>query len=453
MRRPAARAHPPAARAGFARAAMLLAIGVLLGLIGRALVERVGRDADDRREIEFERALRLVQRSFVEPRDTDRLLDGALRGLVAELDPYSRYYDQRETGRLERETTGQYDGIGVLFAPDGPPWQVLFPIPDSPAIEAGLRVGDRLVSVAGEDADTLDFPALRELLGHGERGPVRVEVEGLDGAPRSLEVTPSQVLDPSVRRIELLDADLGPVGYLSIGTFTRRTAEEFDRAVDALRARGARALVIDLRGNLGGVLDGALAIADRFVRDGALLSTETREGIDVSRASAERTRYHGMPLALLVDGNSASASEVLAGALQDHRVGVLVGEPTYGKGTVQTLTRLPELEGVLRVTTAVYRTPSGRLIERSLGGAWNAGLAPDIEVPVDAEQRAEIASYLGSFGPRLEHQSAVAAWERRDGVELVRPHPDDPPLRAALDLLAGRRPTPPTADSASDSPR
>ena len=123
------------------------------------------------------------------------------------------------------------------------------------------------------------------------------------------------------------------------------------------------------------------------------------------------------------------------------RLGVLVGEPSYGKGTVQTLTRLPELEGVLRVTTAVYRTPSGRLIERSLGGAWDAGLAPDLEVELDDDRHLAIREYLATFGPRLEHQIAVRAWQSEVDVQLIRSHPDDPQLDAALELLAGRHPS------------
>lgn len=430
----------PCGRRGAARTWTLLAIGALLGLVGDAVWERVDRESPERQQAEFVGALELVEQTFVEPRSRDRLLDGALRGLVAELDPYSRFYDRTETSRLERETTGRYDGIGVLFAPVEERWRILFPLPGSPAAEAGLRVGDRLVTVAGEPSDGLEFGRLRELLGDGDAGPVALEIEGLDGERRNAAVTPSRVVDPSIRRMAVLDSGDGKVGYLSIGSFTRLTATEFIECVRDLRSRGARALVIDLRGNLGGVLDSALAIADEFVSEGALLKTESRDGVDVAWATPEPSRLEGFPTVVLIDGESASASEVLAGALQDHRRAVLVGEPSYGKGTVQTLTQLEELEGVLRVTTSVYRTPSGRLIERSLGNAWDSGLAPDLVVAVDDGTRNQLRAYLATFGPRLEHQQAVAAWDAGTEQELVRPHPEDPQLEAALELLAGRRP-------------
>ena len=433
--------HAAPARRGAARALLLIVIGVLLGLVGERILGRLTRDADGRRWDEFEQALGLVEQTFVEPRETDALLDGALRGVASTLDPYSRYYDRSETTRLERETTGQYDGIGVLFAPTGERWRVLFPLPDSPAAEAGLGVGDLILSVGDVSANELDFPSLRERLGDGDAGPVALEVEDRAGERRTVAVTPAQVLDPSVRRIRMIEHGDLDVGYLSIGSFTRRTAGEFDVVTRELRTRGADAFVIDLRGNLGGVLDSALAIADRFVPEGALLQTESRSGVEISWSTPSETTLRDVPVAVLIDRDSASASEVLAGALQDHRLGVLVGEPSYGKGTVQTLTRLPELEGVLRVTTAVYRTPSGRLIERSLGGAWDAGLAPDLEVELDDDRHLAIREYLASFGPRLEHQIAVRAWQSEVDVQLIRSHPDDPQLDAALELLAGRHPS------------
>jgi carboxyl-terminal processing protease len=427
-------------RSGFARTATLLVLGGLLALVGETVYERLRTEEVDRQRREFDLAREHIERTFVQERDTGRLLVGALRGMTAELDPYSKFYDHTETARLERETTGLYDGIGVLFAPLEERWRILFPLPHSPAEAAGLRVGDRLLTVGGEDATQLELPALRALFADGSAGAVELEVEGLDGMRRTAAVQPAQVIDPSIRRIRLIEGGPAPVGYLSIGAFSRRTSADFDETVAQLRARGAAALVVDLRGNLGGVLTAALEIANRFVAEGTLLETVSRDGVEVTRADPRAAHLAGLPTVLLVDRSSASASEVLAGALQDHRVAVLVGEPTYGKGTVQSLTPLPRLQGVLRVTTAVYRTPAGRLIERSLEGAWDAGLAPDLAIDLDDGERRALAEYLSAFGPRLDCAEAVAAWERRDGLQLVAPHPPDPVLDAALQLLAGERP-------------
>ncbi|WP_145069709.1 S41 family peptidase [Engelhardtia mirabilis] len=433
-----------APRAGFAQAATLVLVGILAGLVLQAVFDRYATDTTARQVAEVDQVRGLIERTFVQPRDSEQLLDGALRGMLGELDPYSKYYDNTETGDLERQTSGLYDGIGVLFAPIPERWRILHPLPESPALAAGFRVGDLLVTINGEPAAELELEAVRAHFADGSKGPVAVEVEGLDGERRELEVQPARTTDPTVRRVRMIDNGgdaFDRVGYASIGSFSRRTPGEFDEAVDGLRDRGARRLVIDLRGNRGGVLGAALAIANRFVEEGALLQTESRAGLEVTYAQSGYAKYADMSVAVLMDGISASASEVLAGALQDHRAAVLVGERSYGKGTVQSLTPLHELDGVVRITTAVYRTPSGRLIERSLGGAWKAGLEPDLAVtPASDEQAQLIALYLSRYGPPLEHLSAVLAWQESSGLALVAPPPPDPVLDAALELLAGRRP-------------
>ena len=439
---PHPRPHPD--RAGFAQGLTLLVVGVLAGLVLQAAYDRWGTGATARQLDEVDQVRTLIERTFVEPRESEELLDGALRGMLGELDPYSKYYDYTETEELERQTSGLYDGIGVLFAPIEERWRILHPLPDSPALAAGFKVGDLLVTIAGEPAADMDIDAVRAQFADGSAGPVTVEVEGLDGEPRTLEVQPARTIDPTVRRVRLIDNGddaFDRVGYLSIGSFSRRTPAEFESVVDGLRTRGARRLVIDLRGNRGGVLGAALSIANRFVDDGALLQTESRSGLEITYAQPNQATYDDMSVAILMDGISASAAEILAGALQDHRAAVLVGERSYGKGTVQSLTPLRELDGVVRITTAVYKTPSGRLIERSLGGAWKAGLEPDLAVsPANDEQRAMIAMYLARYGPPLDHLHAVMAWQESSGLPLLAAPPTDPVLDAALELLAGRRP-------------
>jgi len=435
-----------ARRAGFARAATLLVVGILMGLVLQAALDRFAADPTARQLEEVDRVRELIERSFVRPLESEDLYDAALRGMLDGLDAYSKYYDNVETKVLQRQTTGLYDGIGVLFAPSLETWHILYPMPDSPAEEAGFRVGDRLVTVAGELAEELPIDELRAHFADGSKGTVEVLVEGLDGERRTLDVQPARVVNPTLRQVRVIKSKDPAradehVGYLSIESFSRRTFGEFDAAVEGLRARGARRLVIDLRGNGGGVVSSAVGIANRFVRQGALLRIESRNGTEVSVAQPDQAVYADMPVAILMDGHSASAAEILAGALQDHRAAVLVGERSYGKGTVQTLTPLRELDGTVRITTSVYRTPSGRLIERSLQGAWEAGLEPDLALaPTDAERR-DIDIFLASYGAPLDLRHEVLSWQEHSGLQLLPPPPADPVLDAAIQLLTGERPS------------
>jgi carboxyl-terminal processing protease len=228
------------------------------------------------------------------------------------------------------------------------------------------------------------------------------------------------------------------IGYVSIAAFSRQTPQEFDRAVLLLEKEGLRALVIDLRGNPGGILDAAVEIANRFIREGTIVTTEERRERHVRAALPEEAKLAGMPLVLLIDGGSASASEVLAGAVQDRAVGALVGESSYGKGTVQTLTKIGEDRAMVKLTTAHYLTPSGRRIERR---ETDSGLAPDLLVACDQAERQRVHEYLGSYSPPPDTLPALESWERTEGVELFARPPADRQLDAACDLLRGVRPS------------
>jgi carboxyl-terminal processing protease len=194
--------------------------------------------------------------------------------------------------------------------------------------------------------------------------------------------------------------------------------------------------VLDLRANPGGILDAAVRIANRFLESGTIVLTRTRSATEVKEAVAGEARFTDLPLVVLVDGTSASASEVLAGALQDHCAAVLVGEPTYGKGTVQTLRRLIEDRGVVKITTAVYHTPSNRSIERYEGTEAGSGITPDLWVELGAERRSAIHAFLATYSPPEPALESIRSWEEREGLALVAPPPADPQLEAALELFA-----------------
>lgn len=429
----------PSAQIGLWVVLVWMATGALGALLAGRLWDRFGAGTEAREMAVLRQVRTLVERSYVREPAERELLDGALRGMIDDLDPYSRYVPPRETAQLEQETSGVFVGIGVVFAQTGETYRVLYPLPGGPAEAAGVRVGERILRLDGERADEPGLGTLRDRLQGAAGRQVELELEDLEGTRRTLALRPEPVVDPTVRHARLLPGGDG-IGYLAISSFSRRTPEEFDRAVAALRERGMSSLVLDLRGNLGGVLESATRIANRFVAEGLIVRSESRAGHEDWRAEKAHAGLLGMPLVVLIDRDSASASEVLAGALQDHRAAVLVGERSYGKGTVQTLLRVRGTGGVVKLSTALYRTPSGRLIERNLPGAWDAGLVPDVEIELPIAEHRALRQFLSGYGAPLAHQEAIRAWEAERGVELLTAPPPDAHLDAALELFAGRRP-------------
>lgn len=416
-------------------------LGVLAGMLVLLIAQELVPERADPASAQFERIKDFTRTHFVRELSEQELVDRALHGMIDGLDPYSRYYDPSEDERVRRETEGDFKGIGVIFRRPTEQGQVLFPLVGTPAWEAGLHVGDTFLAIDGEPVEGLDEETFRERLRASGKDKLLVRVRALDGLEREVELRPRVLLDPTVRHEALVDEARG-VGYLCIRSFTHRTAEEFDAAVERLRARGAGALIIDVRNNYGGVLDAAVDIARRFVREGTIVSSEGRVENFVHSAVRGAARYADLPTVVLVDGDSASASEVLAGALQDHRVAVVVGEPTYGKGMLQTIRTFPSFGSRAKVTSAYYYSPSKRNFERTADEGREWGILPDVHVPVDDLTRRRVASHLARYDPPADLMDELRAFEAREGVALLGSPPDDPQLAAALALFAGERPGP-----------
>lgn len=410
---------------GFAAGAALM-LGVQTWL-------QAGEDAD----LQHYREVRdFVSANFVRDVDHDALVKQALKGMIGELDDYSRYYDVVESREVERETLGRFVGIGAVFRGDLSSGQILFPLDGSPAMQAGLRVGDRILRIDGKSIEGLDRAKMQSALEGELDSIVRLDVIGLDGEERTCEVRRSSVIDPNVRHARMLDKEHG-VGYLAILGFSHETPDEFQNAFARLREQGMRALIIDVRGNPGGVLSASVEIARRFIPEGVIVSTEGRGRPTYYKAESDQAWYHGFPLVVLVDQGSASASEVLAGALQDHRAAVLVGAPTHGKGLVQTIRRYPDEGTIAKVTTSYYYTPAHRNLERDPKNGRDYGIAPDLEIPISDEERYAIANHTRHYGAPLALRDDLLAWEAAVGEELIDRHPLDAQLDAALQLLIG----------------
>ncbi|HKE00700.1 MAG TPA: S41 family peptidase [Planctomycetota bacterium] len=383
----------------------------------------------------------VVLNEYVEAIDPDRLTEDAMRGMVESLDGYSRYFSVDEATAVEEETTGRFAGIGVVHQTVDDGFEVAFPQPGSPAERAVLRPGWRILTVDGLPVVGLSSSELSGRI----RGPigsaVRIAVRDGDGAVVERDIVREVIHDSSVGHVAMLDRERG-IGGLWVASFTEETAAQFDAAVEELRGQGMRALVVDLRFNTGGVLSSAADIANRFLRAGTIYETRGRRDPFVCVARPERATLAGIPTVVLVNGESASASEVLAGALADHRAAAIVGERTYGKGVVQSLKRFEDSRAYLKITTAFYFTPAGRNLERPREGdpldERAGGIAPDVLVPLARAQRDVIRDSLS-----VDYYAVPPAY--REAVAAIRtgrsaPRVPDPQLDAAIGLLRGRRP-------------
>lgn len=417
----------------------IFAVGAIFGSVVAFALMRLAGPAEEPDLTHYREVREFVEENFVHEVDSGQLLDDALSGMLSSLDDYSRYYSSEEATQLNRDTAGRYTGIGVVLKRPIEEGRILFVLPGSPAERAGVRVGDLIVGVDGV-AVRGEFRSelLRRNLDDENRVNLVLEVVGLNGEERQLEVEHASLIDPTVRHARIVDEELG-VGYLSITSFSHETPTEFVTAFQQLRNQGMNALVMDLRANFGGVLTAAVDIARRFVSEGTIVSTEGSGSPEVHKAIAEMAALEGFPLAILVDENSASASEVLAAALQEHRAAVLVGAPTYGKGMVQTIRRFPEAGSIAKVTTSYYYTPSHQNLEHSLDPNRDYGILPDLEIRIDRGEQRAIYRHLSEYSPPMASIPAIREWQAKVEDRLLPEHPSDAQLAAAVRLFAGER--------------
>ncbi len=316
------------------------------------------------------RVLVQVENNYVDPVDRQKLLNGAIKGMVDGLDPHSSYMTSEDFDAFENETEGQFGGLGIEVDMRGDRLTVLAPIEGSPAARAGVKSGDQIVSVDGEDIDHVPLDKMIRRM----RGPTGTHVKLFvrrAGArePLVFDLVRAVVHVASVssRRLD------GGVGYIRIKQFQEHTHEELLKAAVKLQAAGPlTGVLLDLRSDPGGLVDQAAEVADEFLSSGTIYTTRHRGQIVDEVSAREGGAFSRLPVVVLVDEWSASASELLAGALQDHKRATLVGANTFGKGSVQSIIQLPGGTG-LRLTTARYYTPSGRSLQAE-------GVHPDVLV-------------------------------------------------------------------------
>jgi carboxyl-terminal processing protease len=312
----------------------------------------------------FDDVLSHIADYYVDSLDEKQLYTMAIQGMVRELhDPYSVFLAGRDLTGLSEATTGNYGGLGIQIEVRDNAIVVVAPLPDTPAERAGIMTGDRIVDVNGQStAQWNQEQAVRNLRGQvGTQVSLKVQRPGVTDLV-SYQLTRAQIHARSVRLAMIVS---GRVGYVELNPFSEASARELTAAVDSLKAAGMQSLILDLRGNPGGLLDEGIAVSDLFLNPGQeVVSTRGRaEGATRRFTDQQPQRYPDLPIVVLVNGGSASASEIVAGALQDHDRALVIGQPSYGKGLVQTLFRLSN-DAALKITTAKWYTPSGRSIQR-----------------------------------------------------------------------------------------
>lgn len=325
---------------------------------------------------DLEEALEIIEQNYAasSQKTTAPLTDLAITSMLKELDPHSNYYDPEAFQELLGEHDGEYSGTGSSIAGFERNGRmetfVISSFPGSPAAKAGLRFGDRIIAVNGRSVLGESPDSIRDLV-RGRRGSTaKIVVERADtGVFETLEVKRERVHEPAVPKGFLVS---GRTGYIDLSNgFSRSTFNEFETALNDLRNSGMTSLVIDIRGNGGGILDQAIKVAEKFLPAGTtIVSQRGRYADDTKTWKAGKPKYESLPVVLLVDEHTASASEVLAGALQDNDRAIIAGRKTFGKGLVQSVLDLPEGAG-LTLTAARYYTPTGRSIQRSYA---NTGL-------------------------------------------------------------------------------
>jgi len=408
-----------------------VAAGVLLGSVLALGTFRLaallgiwpGGEAD-RAAAHVRDVLRLVSQNYVEEKEVDysTLTRSALRGVVESLDPHSDFLEARDYRSLQEDMSNEFGGIGVQVEMRNKRVVVIAPISGTPGERAGILRGDEIVSVDGQDLEGVSMDDVISRLRGRPRTEVTVGFHRPDtGKDFTLTLTREVIKLESVNDARLLDAG---VGYLRLSQFSERTGEEFVRALRRLEEEGMTSLVLDLRNNPGGLLDAAVAVAEPFFSKNELIVyTQGRNPGDREefRSRADRPPLR-LPVAVLINAGSASAAEIVAGALKDTERAVIVGERSFGKGSVQSIFRLGGGEA-LRLTTARYYTPSGVTIHEK-------GVDPHVEVVMTPEEDGKLRLQRARDDIRDPEE-----FKQRFGFEPI----EDRQLQVALDVLRGAR--------------
>jgi len=385
----------------------------------------------------FGTVLERIRADYVEDITDEELIKAAINGMLSSLDPHSSYLDETDRKRLDIDTKGEFGGLGIEVTMEGGYVKVVSPIDDTPAAKAGLKPNDLIIALDGKSVRGMALTDAVELMRGKVGEKIVLSIRRGDEAPFDVVVIRDIIKVSPVRsRAE------GNIGYVRITNFSRQTEPNLAKAIDKLKAEigdDIQGFILDLRNNPGGLLDQAIAVSDAFLEQGEIVSTRGRD-----KDKAQRHNAHpgditdGLPLVVLINGGSASASEIVAGALHDHSRAILVGQRSFGKGSVQTVQRVPG-HGAIRMTIARYYTPSGTSIQAK-------GIEPDINVrparveTIDTSGRRREADLAGALDSIEENDGGN---DKPEAKPLTRAQREieaakqDYQLIRAMDILRG----------------
>ena len=381
----------------------------------------------------FAEVMDRIKAAYVEPVDDKALLENAIKGMLSNLDPHSAYLEPEAYAELQESTSGEFGGLGVEVGIEDGFIKIISPIDDTPASQAGIQPGDLIIKIDGQPTKGLSMTEAVDKMRGKAGSKILLTLVREGGQPFDVELIRAVIKVKSVKSQLLEDH----YGYLRISQFQVNSGEEVGKALAALKKQNdgkkLRGIVLDLRNNPGGVLQAAVEVTDHFLKKGLIVYTKGRIANSELRFSATgKDLSENVPLAVLINGGSASASEIVAGALQDQKRGVLMGTTSFGKGSVQTVLPLNN-ERALKITTALYYTPNGRSIQAQ-------GIVPDIEVrrakiTNESEheyfKEADLQGHLGNGNGSADQPTGSGTKAK------PMPQDDDYQLAQALSLLKG----------------
>ena len=357
-----------------------LILGILLVLIAIALGG--AQKSTDSLFSPLDQVYKYIKTYFYWPEriDNQKLLYGALKGMVQQLDdPYSEFMDPQDYEQFEESMEGKFSGVGIEITIKDGVLTVIAPLADTPAEKAGVRAGDQILEIDGESTEGITLSEASVKIRGPEGTTVTLHVRHKDGTEEDIPIVRATITVDSVSSKTVAD---GKVAYIRVIRFDQNVALELDKALLGFDLDHMDGIILDLRNNPGGLLRSAISVSSRFVDKGIILTVKDRVSGDESYWSTGNT-IPNLPLAVLVNGGTASAAEITAGAIRDHEMGILIGEKTFGKGVIQRMINFPD-GSALKITTGEYHTPSGRAVQ-------GVGIEPDITLAED-EDPIEVAT-------------------------------------------------------------
>jgi carboxyl-terminal processing protease len=432
---------------------LIVVTGGLLVWAFDAAAEQEARDAELFQQCDrFVEILRLVQKQYVRDVDTKKMFQDAIEGMLAGLDPFSNYIPEDEMDEFNKATRGRFGGIGIQIGMRHGLLTVISPLEGTPAYKAGVMAGDMIIEIDGKSTDGIRLDEAVKKLTGDPGSKVTIKVRHMTGDMAEITITRELIEVHTVKGFRRADDQKWDwmvdkekkIGYIRVASFVENTVPDMQEALKQLQADGMKALIIDLRFDPGGILKTAIEMCDLFVADGIIVQTKGRTTPYWEATARKEGTLPFFPMVVLVNQFSASASEIVSGCLQDHHRAIIVGERTFGKGSVQNVIPLDGESAALKLTTSKYYLPSGRNIHREedMTDKDEWGVVPDILIPMTPEEYVNIirlrqeADVLQNGNGKKEGEPGAAKpeGEKEKPPAQPKPAPTTPPVPAPSQL-------------------